>query len=69
VEYSQKAADEIGEWARRAQDVTGPAEKYPRPVDVARSLFDYYQNQADDAAFQADKYHRFADGVAALTRH
>jgi hypothetical protein len=43
--------------------------KYPRPVDVAQNLYDYYQHEADDAAFQAEKFHRFADGVAALQRH
>jgi hypothetical protein len=68
-EYSDKASDEMAEWARRSPDVSGPAMKYPRPVDAARNLYDYYRHEADDAAFQAEKFHRFADGVAALNRH
>ncbi len=68
-EYVDQAADEMAEWARRSQITDGPAAKYPRPVDAARNLYDYYAHQADDAAFQADKFHRFAEGVAALDGH
>ena len=67
-EYSDKAADQMAEWARRSQNVSGPAAKYPRPVDEARNLYEYYAHEADDAAFQADKYNRFALGVAAITK-
>lgn len=67
-EFSQKAADEMAEWARRSENTTGPAAKYPRPVDVARNLYEYYAHEADDAAFQADKYYRFAAGAAATVK-
>jgi hypothetical protein len=68
-EFSGKAADQMAEWARRSQDVTGPAAKYPRPVDEARNLYEYYAHEADDAAFQADKYNRFALGAEAVIKH
>jgi hypothetical protein len=67
--FSDKAADQMAEWARRSQNVTGPAAKYPRPVDEARNLYEYYAHEADDAAFQADKYSRFAAGADAITKH
>src|SRR5450755_2460564 len=57
-EFSDRAADQMAEWARRSQDTTGPAAKFPRPVDEARNLYEYYAHEADDAAFQADKYYR-----------
>jgi hypothetical protein len=66
-EFTQKAADQMEEWARRSQNTSGPAAKYPRPVDEARNLYEYYVQEADDAAFQADKYYRFAAGAAAAT--
>jgi hypothetical protein len=68
-EFSSKAADQLAEWARRSQNTTGPAAKYPRPVDEARNLYEYYAHEADDAAFQADKYNRFALGAEAITKH
>ena len=68
AEFSQKAADEMAEWARRSEFTTGPAAKFPRPVDAARNLYEYYAHEVDDAAFQADKYYRFAAGVEATTR-
>ncbi len=68
-EFSNKAADQMAEWARRSQEVTGPAAKFPRPVDEARNLYEYYAHEADDASFQADKYNRFALGADALVKH
>src|SRR5580704_273056 len=41
AEFSQKAADQMAEWARRADNTSGPAAKYPRPVDEARNLYEY----------------------------
>jgi hypothetical protein len=67
-EFSQKASDQMAEWERRSQNTSGPAAKYPRPVDSARNLYEFYAHEADDAAFQADKYYRFAAGVAAITK-
>jgi len=68
AEFSQKAADEMAEWARRSENTSGPAAKYPRPVDSARNLYEYYAHEADSAAFQADKYYRFAAGVEAADK-
>jgi hypothetical protein len=67
-EFSQKAAEMMEEWARRSQDVSGPAAKYPRPVDSARNLYEYYAHEATESAFQADKYTRFAEGLAATMK-
>ncbi|HEY1984523.1 MAG TPA: hypothetical protein VGG85_03895 [Terracidiphilus sp.] len=67
-EFSDKAADQMAEWARRSQETTGPAAKYPRPIDAARNLYEFYAHHADDAAFQADKYYRFAAGAAAADK-
>ncbi len=67
-DFSQMAADQMEEVQRRAQNTSGPAAKWPRPVDVARNLYDYYAHEADDAAFQADKYYRFALGAEALNK-
>jgi hypothetical protein len=68
ADFSQKASDEMAEWARRSQNTTGPAAKYPRPVDSARNLYEYYAHEADNASFQADKYYRFATGAAATSK-
>ena len=67
-EFSQKAAEEMEELARRSQNVSGPAAKAVRPVDSARYLYQYYAHEATESAFQADKYTRFADGLAATLR-
>ena len=68
LEFSEKAGDEMAEWVRRSENTSGPAAKYPRPVDSARNLYEYYSHEADNAAFQADKYCRFATGVEATTK-
>lgn len=67
-EFSRKAADEKVEWERRSQNTSGPAAKYPRPVDVARNLYEYYEHEANDAAFQADKYYQLASGTTTAAK-
>ena len=68
TEFSAKAADEMAEWARRSEMTSGLAAKYPRPVDAARNLYEYYAHEADEAAFQAYKYHRFEAGTGGTLR-
>jgi hypothetical protein len=59
-DYLQKAADEKIEWARRSQNVTGILAKYPRPVDSARNLYEYYMTRASEAGTLEAKYSRMA---------
>jgi hypothetical protein len=57
-QYLAQAAEERQEWARRSANVTGPAAKYPRPVDSAHYLYDYYTYKAKRAGELAAKYSR-----------
>jgi hypothetical protein len=54
--YVQKAADEKAEWERRSQNVAGVLAKYPRPVDSAKNLYEYYVAEAADAGRLEAKY-------------
>jgi hypothetical protein len=58
--YLQKAADEKAEWERRSQNVMGVLAKYPRPVDSAKNLYEYYMAEAADAAKLEAKYSALA---------
>ncbi len=58
--YLQKAAEEKQEWARRSQNITSVAAKYPRPVDSARNLYEYYIYKASEEGTLAVKYSRLA---------
>ena len=59
--YKQKAIEQMHPWRERSEMWTPLSEKYPRPVDSARNLHDYYEYKAaQSAAFQA-KYGRLAD--------
>lgn len=58
--FLQKAADEKVEWERRSQNVTGVLAKYPRPVDSARNLYEYYMAEAADAGKLEAKYSQMA---------
>ena len=60
VNYLQKAAEEKKEWERRSQNVMGMAAKYPRPVDSARNLYEYYMYKAAEAGTLEAKYSRLA---------
>jgi hypothetical protein len=54
--YLQQAADEKREWDRRSQNAVGVAAKYPRPVDSARNLYEYYMYKASEAGSLTAKY-------------
>ena len=54
--YRAKAAEEKSEWERRQQITVSIAEKYPRPVDSAHYLYDYYSQKADQMSKNAAKY-------------
>ena len=61
--YKRKAAEEMHLWALRAEMITPLSEKWPRPVDSARNLHDYYEYKAAQAAALCAKYNRLADAV------
>jgi hypothetical protein len=59
-DYLQQAAEEKQEWIRRSQNIMGVAAKYPRPVDSARNLYEYYMYKATEVAELSAKYIRLA---------
>ena len=48
-DYLKQATNEEQEWARRSQNTMATAAKYPRPVDSARNLYEYYLSKAFEA--------------------
>jgi hypothetical protein len=58
ADYLQQAAAEKKEWERRSQNITGVLAKYPRPVDSARNLYEYYIYKASEAGMLEAKYHQ-----------
>jgi hypothetical protein len=57
-DFEQKAQAEKAEWERRSQNVTGPAEKYPRPVDSAKNLYEYYAYEAQQMSQEVAYYEK-----------
>ena len=55
-DYLQKAEEERQEWVRRSQITVSIAAKYPRPVDSARYLYEYYTTMAAESGQLATKY-------------
>jgi len=55
-DFLQQADEEKQEWARRSQNVVASAAKYPRPVDSARYLYEYYMYKASEAGKLSAKY-------------
>jgi hypothetical protein len=60
-DYLRQAAEEKKEWERRSQNITGVLAKYPRPVDSARNLYEYYMYKASETGTLEAKYSRLAD--------
>jgi hypothetical protein len=54
--FVSKAAEEMDLWARRNAVITPLSEKWPRPVDSARNLYEYYLHQAAKSAATAARY-------------
>ena len=63
--YKRKAVEQMHLWRERAEMVTPLGEKWPRPVDSARNLHDYYEYRAAQSAALFSKYDRIADTIAA----
>jgi len=66
--YLKQAAEEKQEWVRRSQNIVGVAAKYPRPVDSARNLYEYYMYKASQMGALSLKYSQLgaADAPAKL---
>jgi hypothetical protein len=60
ADYLRQAAEEKKEWERRSQNITGVLAKYPRPVDSARNLYEYYMYKASEAGTLQAKYQQLA---------
>jgi hypothetical protein len=58
--YLQQAAEEKKEWERRSQNIVSIAAKYPRPVDSAHNLYEYYMYKASEAGTLEAKYSNLA---------
>jgi hypothetical protein len=58
--YMQLAAEEKKDWVRMSQDVAPSFAKYPRPVDSARNLYEYYMYKASKAGTLEARYSRLA---------
>lgn len=54
--FKQQASAEMLEWERRSENVTGPAAKYPRPVDSSKNRYEYFHYEAAEMAQKADYY-------------
>ena len=63
--YKRKAAEEMHLWAQRSEMTDPLREKWPRPVDSARNLYEYYEYQIAQSAALFAKYDRLADTAAA----
>lgn len=55
-DYEKQAASEKAEWDRRSQNVTGPAAKYPRPVDSSKNRYEYFEYEAQLMSRQATHF-------------
>ena len=58
--FEQQAQSEKLEWERRSQNVTGPAAKYPRPVDSSRNRYEYFSYMAQQMALQVQRFDSLA---------
>jgi len=55
-DYLKQAEEERQEWVRRSENIMVVAAKYPKPVDSARYLYEYYMSKASEAGNLAVKY-------------
>ena len=59
--YQKKADEEKEEWKRREARTTSLLQKYPRPADSARYLYEYYSAQADEMGRNAERYSKMSE--------
>lgn len=60
--YLLQAANEKLEWERQSQQIVSVHAKYPRPVDSARYLYEYYSLKATDAGALSAKFSKQGSG-------
>ncbi len=65
--YMQQADKEKREWDRWGVNVEGAFAKYPRPVDSARNLYEYYMYKATESATLQTKYSQLASPNSLVT--
>ena len=59
--FARLAAEEKTEWDRRSiQPIVSTQAKYPRPVDSARNLYEYYMYKASENGALESKYSHLA---------
>lgn len=64
--FALRASEEKKEMELRSRNITGIQAKYPRPVDSARNLYDYYMYKASAAGALEARYSQLASpGVLA----
>lgn len=63
--FVRQASEEMDLWAQRNAVITPLSEKWPRPVDSARNLYDSYLYQAAKSAARAARYSDLANKAAA----
>jgi hypothetical protein len=61
--FKRKAAEEMHLWAERNAVITPLSEKWPRPVDSARNLYDYYVAMENDSAAKVAHFNQLADAA------
>lgn len=59
--FKRKAAEEMDLWAERNAMINPLYEKWPRPVDSARNMHDYYEYKADEAARLQARFNKLAN--------
>ena len=61
LSYEKQAEQEKEEWIRRSQYATGVGTKYPRPVDSASYLYEYYEDSAKEMSDLSSKYRQLVE--------
>jgi hypothetical protein len=69
LSYLKEAAEEKQEWVMRSQYGTQVGVKYPRPVDSARSLYEFYENSAEEMGALSSRYQQLAETTGSLSAH
>lgn len=65
--YQAKVVEMMHLWRQR-NEMYYRVEKWPRPIDSARNLHDYYEYKANEAAKLQSQYRRQADEAAGSQR-
>ena len=61
--FKQEAAEAMHLWAERNAVISPVYEKWPRPVDSAHNLYDYYVAMENDSAAKVAHFNQLADAA------